>query len=422
MVMRRWLVAVVLFYAALVGAVEPEDAARRALAQLVAHDFAGVHARCNAEMAGAVTAEQLAPIWEQYAGGLGAFASVESVQTIEHAPHKVVTLRARFARGRLDVRLAFDGSGKIAGLFFPPVVNWSPPPYAAADRIEEQALTIGAAPLSLPGKLTLPRGSGPFPVVVLVHGSGATDEDETVGPIKPFADLALGLAARGVAVLRYPKRTFAHPQAFAAPARYTVEEESIADARAAVALLAKTPKIDARRIYLLGHSLGGMLAPRIAAAEPRLAGIAILAGTTRPLEEVVLEQMKARGGPAQVKAAEESQRRIRDPKLAAGDWVDFLGVKIPASYWLDLRDYRPAEVAARLTLPILVLQGDRDIQVRRADYDGWQRALKGRPRARCKLYPTLTHLFVEGQGTLADYELPAHVAPQVIDDLVAFLK
>jgi dipeptidyl aminopeptidase/acylaminoacyl peptidase len=301
-------------------------------------------------------------------------------------------------------------------------VPWSPPPYDVPERFAERDITVGAPPLALKGKLTVPNGAGPFPALVLVHGSGSTDENESVGAIAPFHDLAVGLGSRGVAVLRYQKRSFAHPQAFKPPARYTVREETIDDAHAAVALLAATEKINRRRIFVLGHSLGGMLAPRIAEHEPRVAGLVILAGSTRPLEEIVVEQMKARGTPDEVKAAEASLRRVRDPKLAPGDDVDFLGQMLPATYFLNLRGYAPAELAARLDVPLLVLHGDRDIQVSLADFEGWRRALAARPRARLKRYPTLTHLFVEGAGTVADYEKPSHVAPEVIDDILAFIN
>ena len=397
-----------------------EEPARRVLAQLVAHDYAAVHARFSPTLLKAVPQpEKLGQIWQQFAGHLGAFVRVEKADVGRSGEFQVTQFACVFEKGALNVRLAFDTAGLVAGLFFPPVaVPWSMPPYATADRFDERELTVGKAAFPLKAKLTVPRGPGPFPAVVLVHGSGSSDEDESVGPQKPFRDLAVGLSSRGVVVLRYQKRTFAHPSAFAG--RFTVREETTDDAGTAIAVLGKEPKVDPKRIFVLGHSLGGMLAPRLAVAHPRLAGVAILAGTTRPLEDVVLEQMKARGTPADIAAAEASQRRIRDPQLTDADLVEFLGQKVPAGYFLDLRGYQPAQVAAKLEMPILVLQGGRDIQVRTIDYEGWHHALSTRPRAQLKLYPTLTHLFSEGDGTLADYQRPAHVAATVIEDLAAF--
>src|SRR5262249_52803909 len=135
------------------------------------------------------------------------------------------------------------------------------------------------------------KGKGPFPCVVLVHGSGAHDADETIGPNKPFRDLAWGLAARGVASLRYEKRTYTHPKKLAEhKGPFTVKEEVVDDAVAAVRLALSHKEVNAKKVFLLGHSLGGLMAPRVGEQEPRLRGLILLAGCTRPLEDLVLEQ------------------------------------------------------------------------------------------------------------------------------------
>src|SRR5690606_19348563 len=128
---------------------------------------------------------------------------------------------------------------------------------------------------ALPGTLALPKGKAPgagFPAVVLVHGSGPQDRDETVGANRPFLDIARGLAAQGIAVLRYDKRTQARPQDFAA-GDYTVDDETTNDAITAVAALGAAEGIDPDRIHVLGHSQGAMLAPRIAAHSGHVAGL-----------------------------------------------------------------------------------------------------------------------------------------------------
>jgi hypothetical protein len=400
-------------------AAEPNDGqARKVLAQLVAHDFAAVRAHMTPQMTAAVTSDpMLAGLWQQFTGAVGDFQRVDSTQTKPMAGLTTTLLHCTFSHGPLDVLLVFDGQDRLAGLQFPPLAAWSPPAYAEPGRFDERDVTVGAAPFALAGKLTMPHGAGPFAAVVLVHGSGPNDENETIGPNQPFHDLALGLASRGIAVLRYQKRTRVYPKATYA----TVRDETTDDARAAVALLAKTPKIDRARIFVLGHSLGAMLAPRIAENNPLVAGLVIMAGPTRPLEDVVVEQMTARGTPEMVAAAKAARERIRDPKLAPDDIIDFIGVKISASYFLDLRHYSPADAAAKLAIPILVLQGDRDIQVRPVDFAGWRKALAARPHAKLVHYPKLTHLFTEGEGTVADYDKPGHVAPEVIEDIVDFV-
>jgi dienelactone hydrolase len=302
--------------------------------------------------------------------------------------------------------------------------SWRPPEYSAT-KVVEQAVTVG--PLALPGTLVRPEGTGPFPAAVLVHGSGPNDADETLGPNKPFRDLALGLAAHGIATIRYEKRTHAHPATFTPDHQYTVNEEAVDDAVAAVRLAAGTPGLDGKRVWVIGHSWGGTLGPRIAAASPEVAGVVILAGSTRPLEDLLVEQMAYLQGPGSpgVAAAEATARAVRDPKLGAAQVVDVLGAKLPGSYFLDLRAYDPAKTAAKLHVPILVLWGERDYQVRRADYDGWAHALAGHPHTRLKTYPSLNHLFEDGHGPSRpeEYQRPdMHVAGEVVTDIAAFIN
>ena len=295
------------------------------------------------------------------------------------------------------------------------------PPTQAPARQRE--LVIGDH--RLPGILTLPRAEGPFAAVVLVHGSGPSDRDETIGPNKPFQDLAAGLASHGIATLRYDKRTLKFASEFAPPATYTLEQEVLADARAAVAVLAATPEIDRRRIFVLGHSLGGTLAPRIAAHESRVAGLIILAGATRPFDELVVEQIKtaAPGNAALAAQAARFAAAFRDPALAPGDTIEFLGAKMSGSYCIDLRSSDPAATAATLRLPMLILQGERDYQVTMADLDGWKRALAGRSDVMFRTYASLNHLFMAGTGPAspADYQVAGHVAAAVIDDIAGWL-
>src|SRR5215471_14652653 len=143
----------------------------------------------------------------------------------------------------------------------------------------------------LPGTLSVPKGEGPFAAVVLVHGSGPNDRDETIGPNKPFRDLAWGLASQGIVVLRYDKRTKVYPEKMRElVSTLTVKEEVIDDALNAVSLLRGIPGVNPQRIVVLGHSLGGYLLPRIGAADRGIAGLIMLAGMCRPFEDAILDQ------------------------------------------------------------------------------------------------------------------------------------
>ena len=197
-------------------------------------------------------------------------------------------------RATLLAQVAVDEHQRISGLYFVPYTasTYSPPPYAP-ERFREAQATFGLPGFELPGTLTLPEGKGPFPCVLLVHGSGANDRDETVLACKPFRDLALGLAREGIATFRYDKRTYVHGAKIAQMLpSFTVEEEVIQDALAALEFLRKQKDVDARRVFLLGHSLGGWLAPEIALRDGGIRGIILCAAPARSLPELVPEQME----------------------------------------------------------------------------------------------------------------------------------
>ncbi|MBM3289542.1 MAG: alpha/beta fold hydrolase, partial [Candidatus Hydrogenedentes bacterium] len=338
-----------------------------------------------------------------------------------------------FERAHLDAKVVFDADGAIAGLFFLPAADAAPPPYVSRSRFDEREVHLGADPWQLPGTLSVPKGAGPFPAIVLVHGSGPQDRDETVGANKPFRDLAWGLASRGIAVLRYDKRTLhCAAKLQPLPLPFTVNEETVDDVTAAVTVLRATPEIDSARVFVLGHSLGGMLVPRIAKRTPDAAGFAILAGTARPLEDVIIEQTnyialldgaKSMDEQKQIDAVQAEVNRIK--ALTQADTQNSaLIFGVPASYWLDLRAYDPVAEADSIARPLLILQGQRDYQVTMTDFARWKSALGGRPNVTLKTYAALNHLFIAGAGASgpAEYAAPGHVAPKVIDDIAAWMN
>ncbi|MBA3323328.1 MAG: alpha/beta fold hydrolase [Pyrinomonadaceae bacterium] len=339
-----------------------------------------------------------------------------------------------------QVQVVRQGAEALAAVVFAAtaagkVAAWQPPVYAVPSSFREQEIVVGSGgEWPLPGTLALPNGQGPFPSVVLVHGSGPNDRDESHGTNKPFRDLAWGLASRGIAVLRYDKRTKVHGAKVVQTSGedLTVKEEVIDDALAAAELLRRTPGIDARRVFILGHSLGGTLAPRIAAGDPKLAGLIVLAGATETFEDAIVRQYeylhaldgsldendkvtldKIRQQAARVKNLKETGEQPEAKELFG----------VPAAYWLDLRGYDAPIAALKLRQPLLVLQGERDYQVTMRDFENWRRALGQTQRATFKSYPKLNHLFLEGEGRSApaEYNTPGHVPQYVIDDIATWI-
>ncbi len=416
------------------------QAAQDFVNQLVKGDFNAAEATFDDTMKNALPVAKLQELWDSLQKQAGAFQQQTGTHTGREQGYDEVFVTCQFEQTLLDVKVVFDASGQIGGLFFlpaqPTYPAYEPPSYVKPDSYHEQDVTVGSGEWALPGTLTLPVGDGPFPVVVLVHGSGPNDRDETIGPNKPFRDLAWGLASQGVAVLRYEKRTKQYAAQMAAIKNtITVKVETIDDALAAVALLRNTPGIDPQRIFVLGHSLGGMLLPRIAQGDDKIAGLISMAGITRPFEDVALDQItyleNLTGKDAPSPSAQatldklaEQMKRVKDLKLGTAVPDSELPLNSSAAYWLDLRDYNPAEVAKTLPQPMLILQGGRDYQVTSADFDLWKTALSGRANVQFKFYPDLNHLFITGQGpsTPAEYYTPGHVDEPVINDIAAWIQ
>jgi dienelactone hydrolase len=418
------------------GAPDFQSLGKTLTQQLASRQFEQITAHFDETMASAMPAAKLSSFWDTLIGQVGAFQSIEGARLQDVQGYKVVLVTSKFEKATLDAKWVFDSKGRIAGFFVVPShpeAPWSAPDYAVLNRFRERPAVVGTSPWQLDGTLAVPEGAGPFAAVVLVHGSGPQDQDEAIGPNKPFKDVAWGLASRNIVVLRYNKRTLQHAKELkASAAGFTVNEETVEDARAAVDLLLKQPEVDPKRVFVLGHSLGGMLAPRIAQGDAHVAGLIVMAGTPRPIEKVIVQQFRylvslhGKLSPAeeeQIAAAEQTVKEIESPTLTAGATVNLLGTAVPGSYFLDLRDYHAAEVAAQLKHPMLILQAERDYQVTMEDFDGWKKTLIGDQRTTFKLYPGLFHLFMPsttpgtGLGSPTDYEKAGHVSEAVILDI-----
>ena len=304
----------------------------------------------------------------------------------------------------------------------PGEVAWQRPSYSKPDSFTERAVTVGSDEWKLPGTLTVPAGNGPFPAVVLVHGSGPKDRDETVGGTKIFRDLAEGLASRGIAVLRYEKRTLQYRGKMAGLHGMTVAEEEVDDAMRAAELLRQQKEVDPKRVYVLGHGLGGYVAPRIAEEDGKVAGLILLGANARPLEDLALEQAEYVGVNAKdLEGIKAAVKRVKALEAGDADAPPLLGM--PATYLLDLKGYDPVALAKRVGIPVLVLQGERDFESTMKDFNLWKTGLAGRKDAVFHSYPALNHFFVagEGKGTEAEYRKPGHVAPEVIDEIAKWI-
>ncbi len=295
------------------------------------------------------------------------------------------------------------------------------PPAERPGGVKEQEIhfTSGDGQV-FPATLCLPAAT-PAPLVVLVQGSGPQDRDETIGPNKPFRDLAWGLAERGVATLRYDKRTFAFPKSY----RGTLDSESIDDAVAAVHFAAGLPEVAGRGVFVFGHSLGGLAAPYVAQrAEVR--GLVLASAPGRTMDLIIRDQvasLSAGRTPDQLAETLALQDAIM-AKVRAGTATaeDVQGQPPAAIRDMIIRD--PIAELRKTTVPILVIKGGKDAQVFQADFDALSVLVTQRPGSEARLFPNLTHILTPVEGT-ADFRAilqPGRVAPEVLDLVASWVR
>jgi uncharacterized protein len=409
--------------------------------------FVDIEALFAPRLRAAVSAESLRAYWATELSRIGAVTAVGQPTSEPGSAGLVrVSVPVTCERGGLVVVMSVDDAGTMHGLRLAPpaAASWQPPAYANPKRLVEHEVTVGSGSSAVPGTLTLPRGRpwwrgrwrgrgqsrGRWPGVVLLSGGGPFDRDGTSGANKPMKDLAWGLASRGVAVVRFDKVTFVDGDALTRPG-FTMAEEYVPPALDAVRLLQRQPGVDPARVFVLGHSMGGSAAPRVAAAEPSVAGLLILAGDTVPLSRAAVRVARHLAGvdpgPDERAGVELITRQAaiaESPDLSSSTPATDLPFGWPAAYWRDLLDYDRVATAAALDRPMLILQGGRDYQVTVADdLAGWQAGLADRRDVTIRVYDADDHLFFRGEGpsTPAGYEPPQHVDPAVVADIAGWL-
>lgn len=404
---------------------------------LVKQDFSAATSNFDQTMKMALPSEKLKTAWMSLIMESGAFKRQVDTRTESLLGYNIVFVNCKFAKSVLDIKIVFNRKNQIAGLFFIPAQSfdkYKTPSYINRALYREKSIVVGKGDWALPGTLTVPVSKDYLAAIVLVHGSGPHDQDESIGPNKPFKDLACGLATKGIAVLRYEKRTKKYANQLKSIRQgITVKEETIDDALAAVSLLREKVEIDNEKIFVLGHSLGGMLIPQIGMCDPNIAGFVIMAGNVKSLEDLILEQTSYIASldgtvtteeKTQIKMLEKEITKIKNLKSFDKNYSTISLLGVPITYWLDLQGYNPAEAAKRLTQPILILQGGRDYQVTLDNFKLWQKSLFSQKNVKFKLYPKLNHLFIEGKGKSepSEYLVPSNVSEEVICNIVNWIK
>ena len=306
--------------------------------------------------------------------------------------------------------------------------------------IEEKIIVGKDTKYPLNGLLTLPEdATGPVPVVVFVHGSGASNMDEKVGKLTPFKDLAQGLARHGIASVRYDKRSFAHGFKMLRDKslEVTVKTETIDDAILATDLLKKDPRIDPERVFIIGHSMGGMLAPRIDAEGGNYAGLIIMAGSPRKLEEIILDQNEAalrstkgfvnwivKKQVAKFASMFDGMYELSDAEAKKKK----MGGGTTLYYFKEMGEHSAPSYLSVCEKPILIMQGEKDFQsTAEKDFAAYKQLLAGRSNITFRLYENLSHAFVPSvygdiMKSKQEYNVEQHIGENVTVDIANWVK
>ncbi len=407
--------------------------AQGVLEDLQAGNYEEVHAKFTSQLQEQLSVGALEEAWKSLEQ-IGQLEEIIAIQVEQVQAFQVVVLTAMFPAVNIDINISFNTEGELAGLVFTMSEfqgEYLVPPYVEEEKITEEKVEFGQDPWVISGKLTLPRGDGPWPVIILMGGSGPTDADGTMAANKPYRDIAWGLATEGIASLRFDKRTRIYQEKLATATDFTVHEEYIEDTLFALEFVRGLDTIDQDQIYLAGHSQGGMILPRVAVEAENVKGLIYLAAPARGLEDLMWEQYNYLAEleeeitseiQAQLDMIAGHIDKIKDPDLSPETPASQL-MGIAAPYWLDLRAYDQLETAAGLTQPMLFIQGGRDYQVTEEDFTMWKEVLGNRDDVLFTFFPDLNHIFHYGEGMAVpgEYLMVGHVEWEVLQEIIDWI-
>jgi len=336
--------------------------------------------------------------------------------------------------GALDADITVDDRGRVAKVDIPggslSVARQDIAGVATRQQTvrnpTDTDVKIPASGFGLAGTITTPAAQGRLrhPAVILVAGSGPIERDAIVAGIPLFAQLAGQLAARDFVVLRYDKRGTG--QSGGRIERVTLQDYAD-DVTAAVKWMAKRKDVDEQRIFVAGHSEGAAVAMLAAAAEKKIEGVVLMAGMATPGKDLILEQQQHVLGRSNLPEAEraakvELQKRILDAAITEQGWEVFppdVREAVDTPWYRSLLTFDPARVMTRVRQPLLILQGDLDVQLKPYHADrlaDLARARKKSGSVEVKHFPSLNHLFVPAKtGEVSEYPTlyPATISPEV---------
>ena len=423
---------------------EDIDTALSFMEKFAAGDIPGILQMMTEEMQ-AAGAEIYADVHQMALLQRGSFIDWEIVDFQMIDGSTVFDIAVNSVIGRSVNRVTVNSNGKVEGFLDMDFVFEPVPADESATYYRFPVIIGEGTPWALDGLLTIPHeasAENPVPALLLVHGSGAQNMDQSIFDNRVFHDIATYLSSNDIAVLRYDKRTLTHGVAFTQTfggigGNFTVWDEVIEDALLAAEILRNDPRISS--VFVAGNSLGGMLSPKIA-EEGRLDGAILLGASPRPLFEIQydqnvqsindalvagqISQEEADGLLAMVSDMLEEAQNL--PNLTDEEMKDMLIFGLSAMYQRSLMDSLPLPIISRNVIPTLILHGDRDFQVwADSDFKVFVQHTQDYAHVQTILYDGLTHIFTPAQtdfNDLREYMVAGCVDERVLWDIVDWIN
>jgi len=407
------------------GEEKARELAEKHIQLFIDGDYDAVLADCSDAVKKQLDAAALEQGWQtvvRMTGGV--YGGVHEITYAEQQGMSVVKTVLKYGSQGLVATFAYDAEGKLGGLNLNVTVLETS--LTDNDVFTEKEIAIGEYRLT--GVVTVPDNVENYPVAVLVQGSGASDYDETVGANKPFKEIAHYLAEKGIATVRVNKRYYQKPET-ASPENLTIWDEYMDDVYAAIDY---TKANISDKVFVIGHSQGGMSAPKIA-LDNDLKGIVMMAGTVRGLEDIIYDQNAAVILPSdaysdrdKAEMMNEIGANVQAVKALTENSTD-APFGMPATYWLSLRELDAENILKTTDLPVLIMQGTADFQVYMdKDFEYMQSVLGDRENIVFKAYDGLNHMFMPqslpGVTDTSEYMAENHIPQNVLQDIADFIN
>lgn len=360
----------------------------------------------------------------------GNFSGIETVYDLDSDEYIIKSFLCKGKDTRYCINIVFNDKNEIAGINY---TEYDPIDIISDKQGEKIELISGeSGEIKLPGILQYDEETSPETLILIMPGSGPNDIDGSVGVIKPYEDLAAGMVYYGYAVYRYEKRTYRYKQELTSS--LTPYEEEIEDMISAIRYFKDSPKYNFKKIYIIGHSLGGYLIPdlyKYLSEDDKkiIGGFIFMAPSASKIEDLFVRQAEAFAA-ADNEDQEEKEKQINEYK-AIRDEIKKITAETPdngnfyfgagVDYYKYLLDYNPIESAKNIKdIKMAFIFGENDKNVDINEYNLWYAGMKN--LAEVKLFQGLNHYFMKGSGLPSDISKPSNIDGAVIEYIAEFIK